>query len=243
MNILLVEDDPLIGLNIQNALKFMGYIVLGPFVKGNQALAEIAKSDFDLAILDVELKDDISGFDVAREIKKSKSVPVIFITGLLTDATRNEAKSLNAFAFINKPFHERNLFNAIDLAINRFSENDNIQSVNENAKTKPIRIRDRFYVKKNEKFTRINIDDVLFLEASGHYIIVYLENDQLLVSNNLSAFLEELNHSDIIRVHRSFAINIKTIPDFDDAFVYYGQKPVPISRAYKDVIKLHLNTF
>ena len=83
---------------------------------------------------------------------------------------------------------------------------------------------------------------MLFLEASGHYIVVQLENEQVLASSNLSAFLEQLNHPDLVRVHRSYAVNMQNVPDFDDTFIYYEQKAIPISRGYKDAFKQRLNT-
>lgn len=243
MKILLAEDDALIGKNIQNALLFYGYEVIGPISTGREAIEKFQEHQPDLAILDVELKDDVNGLQVAEKIKQRDPIPIIFITGLLHDEIRERAKQLNAFAFINKPFHERNLFNAIDMALSDFSrKGEQIPEKAEIIQTPVIKIKERFYIKKNDKYVRIEVSDVLFLEASGHYIIIQLENEQVLASSNISAFLEQLNHPDLVRVHRSYAVNMHNVPDFDDTFIYYGQKAVPISKGYKEAFKERLNT-
>lgn len=248
MKILIAEDDRMIAQNLSNALKYYGYEILGPFTKGEEALEAYHKDNPDLALLDIELQDELDGMEVAKQIKQHEPIPIIFITAMLDDATRAKAKSLNAHAFINKPFHERNLFNAIDLALSTFSKETRLQ---EEAKTpdkaieetKAIKIKDRFYLKKNEKYVRVNIEDVLFIEASGHYIVVQLKKEQILASSNLSAFLSQLQHPDLIRVHRSFAVNLQNIPDFDETFFYFPQKSIPISRGFKDDLKKRINTF
>lgn len=241
MNILLVEDDQLIAQNISNALSYMGYDVLGPYDRGAEAQQALEQETPDLSILDMDLLDDVSGYEVAKTIRKKHSSPIIFVTGLLDDSTRLKAKEVGAFAFLNKPFHERNLFNAIDLAISQTSSYEKTQAQVQKPVNDAYKIKDKVYLKKQDRYEMLRISDILYMEASGHYVVVQTAERQVLASNHLTGLLDQIQHPGLVRVHRSFAVNIENIPDFDEAFVYFHQKSVPISRAYKAVFRDRLN--
>lgn len=238
MRILLAEDDALIAQNIENALSYMGYEVVGPFNKGADAVKAFQTQSIDIAILDMDLADNVSGYDIAKSAQTHQRVPIIFITALVDDATRDRVKEVGAFAFLNKPFHERNLFNAIDLAISQMAEAEKKQELqNPVVPSKTYKINNKIYIKKQEKYVKVLVDDILFLEASGHYVAIQLKSGQVLANTHLTDLLQQINHPNLLRIHRSYAINLENAPDFDEAFVYFTQKSIPISRAYKNELR------
>lgn len=96
--IYVIEDDEIIFHELQKLLKNNGYDVIDGRVPDN-----ITK-DFDVALLDIGLPN-ISGYDICRKIRETKSCPIIFLTSM--DKPENE---LMAFAvggddFIRKPFN------------------------------------------------------------------------------------------------------------------------------------------
>lgn len=238
MRILLAEDDVLIAQNIENALSYMGYEVVGPFDRGADAIKAFQTESIDIAILDMDLADDVSGYDIAKSAKEHQSVPIIFITALLDDTTRNKVTEVGAFAFLNKPFHERNLFNAIDLAISQMAEAEKkLELQNPIRPNKTYKINNKIFIKKQEKYVKVEVDDILFMEASGHYVAIQLKNSQVLANTHLTDLLEQINHPNLLRIHRSYAINLENTPDFDEVFMYFSQKNIPISRAYKNELR------
>jgi len=105
--LLLVEDDLLLGETLNERLVKEGYDVfwVQSQTDGEQALASRA---FDLVLLDVGLPDG-SGFDLARRIRSSKDLPIIFMTAMNTAEHRLEGYEIGAEEFIPKPFHLKEL--------------------------------------------------------------------------------------------------------------------------------------
>lgn len=105
--ILLVEDDEGLGATLQERLSKEGYFV--SWSKTIQtALIEMQNSFFHLALLDVGLPDG-SGFDLAKQIGKKKSWPIVFMTAQSDAENRLHGYELGAEEFIPKPFHLKEL--------------------------------------------------------------------------------------------------------------------------------------
>lgn len=76
--IFLVEDDKAIAKNLILLLNSEGFIVTHVSTR-SEALVEIAKNKFDLALIDISLPDG-NGFTICTEIKEKQDIPVIFLT-------------------------------------------------------------------------------------------------------------------------------------------------------------------
>jgi two-component system, OmpR family, phosphate regulon response regulator PhoB len=106
-SILLVEDDRSLGATLHDRLAREGYEV--SWVESKQrALKKFGERLWDLVILDIGLPDG-SGFEIARHVKTSTSVPIMFMTALGTAENRLEGFEIGAEEFIPKPFHLREL--------------------------------------------------------------------------------------------------------------------------------------
>jgi DNA-binding response OmpR family regulator len=83
-DVLLVEDEALVGIMIQECLSELGFRVTGPVCTASEALSAANDGHFDAAILDINLGDG-SVYRVA-EILSARSVPFIFVTGYDSDS-------------------------------------------------------------------------------------------------------------------------------------------------------------
>ena len=79
-SVLIIEDEPLIAMDIEQMVKGLGHEVTGIARTHSEALSEIAKVRPGLVLADIQLADGSSGIDAVNEILASISVPVIFIT-------------------------------------------------------------------------------------------------------------------------------------------------------------------
>jgi len=100
--ILLIEDEKIMRVTLEDALKGEGYEVMS-FEAGSSALQSMKSSSFDVAVTDVRLPD-MDGFDIVREITRTKDAPVIVMTAYGTIKDAVEAMKLGAFDYITKPF-------------------------------------------------------------------------------------------------------------------------------------------
>jgi DNA-binding response OmpR family regulator len=105
--LLLVEDDRSLGATLHERLLRESYDVAWVETK-QRALKKLDEGLWDLIILDIGLPDG-SGFELARYIKESTSVPIMFMTALSTAEHRLEGFEIGAEEFVPKPFHLREL--------------------------------------------------------------------------------------------------------------------------------------
>lgn len=106
-HILLVEDDELLGETLKERLEKEGNKLYWAQLK-DEATQLIEEKPLDLIILDVGLPDG-SGFDLAKELKASHDIPIIFLTAQATAEDRLLGFELGAEEFIPKPFHLKEL--------------------------------------------------------------------------------------------------------------------------------------
>ncbi|MDQ7949132.1 MAG: response regulator, partial [Pedobacter sp.] len=102
--ILLVEDDPNLGLLLQDYLQLKGKFDVVLCTDGEEGLKAFSKQQFDLCILDVMMpKKD--GFTLGKEIRKAnEQVPIIFATAKAMMEDKASAYDLGGDDYITKPF-------------------------------------------------------------------------------------------------------------------------------------------
>lgn len=119
IRILLIEDDAHIAQGIQFYLEGGGFRVKAADTAG-QAMNLLKTEDFQLVILDVTLPDG-NGFELFKEIKARKELPVIFLTALDGEEEIVKGFELGADEYITKPFRPRELLSRIQNVIRHTS--------------------------------------------------------------------------------------------------------------------------
>lgn len=119
--ILLVEDDPNLGLLLQDYLQLKGKFDVVLCMDGEEGLKAFSKQDFDLCILDVMMpKKD--GFTLGKEIRKiNQQVPIIFATAKAMMEDKASAYDLGGDDYITKPFRIEELLLRINALLKRMS--------------------------------------------------------------------------------------------------------------------------
>ncbi|NRF38697.1 MULTISPECIES: response regulator transcription factor [Pedobacter] len=122
--ILLVEDDPNLGLLLQDYLQLKGKFDVVLCVDGDEGLKAFTKQDFDLCILDVMMpKKD--GFTLGKEIRKiNQDVPIIFATAKAMMEDKASAYDLGGDDYITKPFRIEELLLRINALLKRVAVKD-----------------------------------------------------------------------------------------------------------------------
>lgn len=121
-NIYVVEDEFIVAENIIMDLKDFGYEVVGKAASGEDAIAGILDKRPDLILMDINLKGDISGIQVAQEVHKKIDAPIIFLTAYADESTLSLAKKAGAYGFLVKPFQSIDLKSAIEVAFSNYSD-------------------------------------------------------------------------------------------------------------------------
>jgi len=119
--ILLVEDDPNLGLLLQDYLQLKGKFDVVLCTDGEEGLRAFNKQNFDLCILDVMMpKKD--GFTLGKDIRKiNAQVPIIFATAKTMLEDKSAAYDLGGDDYITKPFRIEELLLRINAMFKRIS--------------------------------------------------------------------------------------------------------------------------
>lgn len=117
LNLLLAEDDDAIVSTLSDFLQGEGFSVSAASGQ-RQALELLHTRQFDLALLDVTLKDG-SGFSLCTAIKSQYRIPVIFLTALADENSTVTGLELGGDDYIAKPFRPRELVSRIRSVLRR----------------------------------------------------------------------------------------------------------------------------
>jgi len=117
--ILIVEDEAVVSLDINRRLEKMGYQVLGQVASGEEALEMAQQDSPNVVLMDINLQGEMDGIETATQLYQNYNIPVIYLTAYAGDSTLERAKESKPFGYILKPFKERELHAAIEIAISR----------------------------------------------------------------------------------------------------------------------------
>jgi len=124
--ILIVEDEVIIALDIASKLKSQGYIVIGQVTTPSETLQILETETPDLILMDVNLKADIDGIELAAKIKEEHGIPFIYLTSYSDQGTISRSMATEPYGYIIKPYTEGALFAALSTSFTRIQLEKNI---------------------------------------------------------------------------------------------------------------------
>ena len=236
VKVLIVEDSLSYSLELEMMIKQLGYHHIGTVTNSGDALFEILDKNPDLIFMDIELSGKISGLDIAKRIEHL-NIPIIFITSFANGECFNAAKEISNTTYIVKPVEKYSLMSAINLL---FSKMIYIQSSSDHHVK-----GDSIFLKKKDNFVRIQIDEILLVEANRVYCkTITIDGLEFLNRISLNDYASLLSNFDFIKPHRSYLVNCKRVTSVnlnDNLLIIDRNLSVPISRSSKNDLKEHFN--
>jgi len=117
--ILLVEDERVVAADIEECVKGLGYEVVGAAASGTEALRLAVRTQPDLVLMDIKLKGDLDGIDVAGALYDHFAIPVVYLTAHADAEILERAKSTAPAGYLLKPFDDRTMRTALEIAFDR----------------------------------------------------------------------------------------------------------------------------
>jgi PAS domain S-box-containing protein len=115
--ILIVEDERLVSRDVESRLTRFGYSVVGSTALGEEAIRLTEELRPDLVLMDIRLEGAVDGVAAAQAIHERFRVPVVYLTAYADDETLARARVTEPFGYILKPFEERELRTAVEMAV------------------------------------------------------------------------------------------------------------------------------
>jgi len=236
-NILIVEDDTIIGANISLQLTNLGYEVTGLVSRGEEAIVHVKENPPDILLLDINLKGSLNGIETAKLIQQFQDIPIIYLTANSDESTFEKAKETHPKAFITKPFNKLNLQRTIALVVEQLGKRKSVPDQNE------IEVlKDRIFIRHNGKMEKLLLQDILYIEADRNYCNIITNSDKYLLASTLKVMKEKLPKSTFVRVHRSFMVNISKLDVVAEGHLEIGRKVIPVSKSFKEGLLSRIQT-
>jgi DNA-binding LytR/AlgR family response regulator len=247
LNIFIVEDESIVAKDIQNNLIKLGYNVIGIANNGKDAIEQIRETNPDVVLMDIMIKGDLTGIEVAEQIRKHINVPVIFLTAYADESTLSRAKVTEPYGYILKPFKEIDLHSTIEMAVYKHQkdsalqkERDFLYSLVEN---KDSSQNDILFVKANSRLVKVYLKDIYYVEALKDYVIINTQYARYTVHSTMKDIEKKLGTIEFIRVHRSYIVRIDKIQAIENQTVVLEneKKAIPVGGSYRDELLGKLN--
>lgn len=222
MKLLIVEDELLIAEMLKEMLLDLGYSIAGIAKNYTEAITLLqSHKGIDLCFLDINLQAEQSGFDVATFINEQIHIPFVFLTSYSDRKTIAEAAHFKPQSYLLKPFTETDLFATLEILKAQKSGQAGIKAVT---------------IKDGTSTLKIPLQEIKYLKSENIYVEVKTQTKTYLVRNSLSRFLDELSLEALVRVHRTYAVNMNHVKAISGDSLLVGDEKIPLSRMHRDVL-------
>jgi two-component system cell cycle sensor histidine kinase/response regulator CckA len=127
--IMVVEDEAIIAMDLAQRLRSVGHEVVATAATGAQALQRAACQQPDLVLMDIVLQGAMDGIQTAARLRETSDVPVLFLTSHSDPATIGGALGTEPYGYVLKPYNERELQAAIQVALYRHRSEDRLRKL------------------------------------------------------------------------------------------------------------------
>ncbi|MFK7774220.1 MAG: LytR/AlgR family response regulator transcription factor [Saprospiraceae bacterium] len=244
LKILIIEDDVFLGTELEEQLLEFGYTITERVRDSESAIIAFRRRLPDIVLCDIHLEDsELDGIDLVKVLNTIAKVPIIFLTAFSDTKTVARAKEVNPAYYLIKPCNPNQLQISLDFAIANFINKEEAELEHSLKPQKEITPSlhadaDYFFLKDGHKYVRVKVKDILWVEALGANVKIITENSTFTLSANLSSFSKQVPHDFLVRVHRSYMINIHRIESFYGNRIYIQkngvQQEIPIGKTYRE---------
>jgi two-component system LytT family response regulator len=204
---ILVDDEQPAREIMKHYLKdFKEIEIIGEFFDGFTGLRAIQELKPDLVFLDVQMPK-LTGLELLELLES----PPIIIFSTAYDHYALKAFEMNAIDYLLKPYSKERLGQAVQKAIAQAGSVrqgahpvENLVKALEDVQTEHLQ---RIAVKSRHKVAVIPVDEVIYLEAEGDYVMIHTKDNKHLKEKTMKYFETHLDGDRFIRIHRSFIVN------------------------------------
>jgi len=228
---MVVEDEP----PAQKVLKkYIGDLSNLQLIKvcnnALDAIEELRKHQIHILFLDIQLPK-LTGVNFLKSLKDPPQT--IFTTAYSEYAL--EGFELDAVDYLLKPFSFERFLRAVNKAIDRIERQPRLIK---NEKKSDAELNDSesdfVFFKSDKKIYRIDLEELLYIEAVKDYVKIVTSNGSHLILQTLKHWETILPRQIFQRAHKSFIVNLKKIDNIYGNIIKLGDKEIPIGRHYRE---------
>ena len=220
----IIDDEPIAIRVIRNHLaSFSEFEVVAECSNALEAIPVLSKEKIDLLFCDIQMPQ-LTGVDFVRSLPHPPQV--IFTTAYRDYAV--DAFELHVADYLLKPVSFERFTKAIQHFLMHETQASKTTEANHSAEE-----RDFIFLKADKKHYKVNLDEILYIESLGDYVIVFTTEMKIVTKERISHLLELLPADRFIQIHRSYIVSVDKIESVGPGFVEIRKKKLSIGRNYK----------
>ena len=217
--VIIDDEPPAIRLLKKFVTKISFLELKGAYTTPLEALQFIEKEKIDLVFLDIQMPE-ITGIQLSKII--NPNTKIIFTTAYPQFAL--ESYEVAATDYLLKPIEFERFYKAV-LKIQEKEVTPQITSKKEEFLF--------FKTDGKNKFSKVFLDDILYVEGLKNYVSIFLKNQRIITYSTLKKLTESLPEDNFIQTHKSYIISIKNIDRIDNDSIWINKKELPIGNTYR----------
>lgn len=216
----ITDDEPIARKGLQGYIDKIDFLELVGVCEDAVLLNSLLKQQpADLLFLDIEMPY-VTGIDFLKNTPQAPKV--IFTTAYEQYAIKGY--ELDVLDYLLKPISFERFLKAANKAYDYFSGTTTNQS-------------DYLFIKTDNKLEKVNLNELLFVEAMENYVALYTPDKKLITHATLKALQEKLPANQFIQPHKSYLVNMQCIQSIEGNILHVGGKyQIPISKYQKEEV-------
>lgn len=238
---MIVDDEPLAHKVLEKYISQVQSLELVMNCKNAmEAINYLHSNSVDLIFLDINMPD-LSGIDFLKTLQHKPQV--IFTTAYSEFAL--ESYEYGVTDYLLKPIKFDRFLKAVNKVLDSL--------IKEPVKIKPKKEiteeaeevyedeNEYTFFKQDSSVYKVRYSDILYVEAFGNYLKVFTKDQKIVARKTMTEFEKELSYENIIRVQKSYFVNILKIDKIELNQIHIGEKQISIGSIYKSELMKKLN--
>jgi DNA-binding LytR/AlgR family response regulator len=223
LSCIIVDDEPIARKILNEFVDHVPFLDMqGKFESAMKAEVFRSAHSVDIIFLDIEMPK-VSGLQL---LQKMHIESLVIVTTAFPQYAL-EGYELDVIDYLLKPF----AFNRFLKAVHKAKDYYQIKNM-ATATQQPSYI----FIKSDKRIEKIELSDICYIESVGNYVSIHTENKQILAYLTMKSLESQLPLEDFIKIHQSFLVNCSKIETIEGNEIKIGEKSLPISRNYRDLV-------
>lgn len=229
MNIVVCDDNALCRQSISNSISrwasmhCLNFAIVQHVFSSTEDLLYAWENglEIDMLFLDIQIPGEMSGLDLAKELrKKGSQVCIVFTTNYSEYAC--EGYSVSALRYLRKPVQDNQVFECLDISYRQWSYSQGTSIFLDTQKRKII----------------IPCKQIIYIEIQGHYLTVHpIESMPIQIRGNIACIAEKLPPQMFVQCHRSFIVNLSYVRNITKSDItLVGNTHIPVGIRYVEKV-------
>jgi len=218
---MIVDDEPIArDILSQHIQATEGLQLVKTCMHAVEAYEGLHEFQIDLVFLDIQMPL-LTGIDFLKSLAHP---PMVVFTTAYTNYAL-EGYEFNVADYLLKPITYERFLQAVQKVKSRM--------VQPKTKEEVIQKPHYMFVKSNGKLIKIDYQDILYLRADGDFTWFKVQQKEIFASVSLKDFEENNTYPSLVRIHRSFMVNLARIDAVKGNMVEINKEDIPIGSIYR----------